>query len=444
MLAGGAASNAGRAGNDTSDPAGSGGASLGGAFALEGGVSQGGFIAGEGGNTQAEPSTVSGHILSGADVPVSGAVVLVGGQRVVTDAQGAFAAANVADTYDLVVILKPYWYVLMVESLSTREPTVHVSFDPLYVADRQGSVAGRFSGGGGFPIPAGQAGTLLAESDLGSMGASTDLEPGANSYSLGLFWKGSESAPAKVTALLWTEGETGPANYVGFGQKGITLQDGALVGNVDGSVAETNLALSDPAETTVAGTISLEQSANIRSSLRVGRLSVPLSLAPGPISVVVPEVDLPAALMVATTFAPGPGAWTKQPRPTAGGTWNVTLPSYSWFQLQEPRATLEDPHPYVGPSTRFVWSSLKAHMMAHVFWSCAGSWEMHYITNKNELTLPEISAEDVAMLSSTECEWFVELSTGVDTPEEMLAAETCKLEGGQCTYIRSALEPFYR
>ena len=48
------------------------------------------------------------------------------------------------------------------------------------------------------------------------------------------------------------------------------------------------------------------------------------------------------------------------------------------------------------------------------------------------------------MLSSTECEWFVDLAIGVDTPEEMLAAEKCKLGGGQCTYIQSTLEQFYR
>ena len=367
-----------------------------------------GGAAGEAGEVLTD---VSGHIRTFEGTPLPNAVVSINDVSAVTDDDGAFTIADVAGTYDLTIIDNDHKYVEIVEGMTTREPVV--ALWQLRTTNRVGGIAGKLSGGAGFPLPAGQAGVVQFQGAISGF-SEVNLVAASSSFTLSeVNWEGPDTCPGLLTGMFWKQGLTGPSEYTGFGTSAVTLEDGKVIGKVNGSVTATNLAVTNPAEHTVTGSLSVPGTpTNVWSYLYVGSVSVPLALAPGPISVVVPEVDAPTFLGVSADYLTGSAGKTL---PTAlGANLDLTVPAPPQLVLPVADAT------GVTSATEFSWTKPAAGTFSLLF-TGVGSWSVLRLTSRTKVQLPDLSAAGVAYAGEgLPGVWHLEQRGPAATPEEAL------------------------
>ena len=370
----------------------------------------GGAGAGGVGGSPEVLSAVSGHITSFLGTPRANVVVIIGDASTVTDADGAFAIADVPASYELTAIDNELKFVQVVEGLTSREP--RVGFWQMRLATRSGGVAGKLSGGAGFPLPAGQTG-LISFSGKGSF-AEVGLATKAGGFSLtNVNWEGDDTHQGLLTGIFWKTGVTGPTEYTGHAQRNVLLEADKTIGNVNGAIAATNLELVDPAEHTVTGTLSVAGSPlSLSSYLQVGRDNIALNLAAGAISVVVPEVDAPISLSVTGEFA--------------AGTSGISVPLADQTQLDvTPPLPPQPVLPIEGAlgvtlATEFSWKAPAAGSYSLVVWSM-GDWSVARVTAATKVKLPDLTAAGVVYSEGDfTSNWHLEHHGPVASPEEAL------------------------
>jgi hypothetical protein len=354
-------------------------------------------------------SDVSGRVTSFMGTPRANVVVIIGDSSTVTDADGAFTIADVPAAYDLTAIDDESKFIQVVEGLTTREPSV--GFYLLRVDQRSGVVAGKLSGGGGFPLPKGQAGVVTYRGDR-SFG-DLELKASASSFSLSALWEGAAMQTGLLAGITWKTGTSGPTEYTGYAEHAVTLEADKIVGNINGSVAATNLALTDPAEHTVTGTLTVAGApSSVSSNLQVGFSNIPLSLEPGAISVVVPEVDAITALSVSGDF-------------DVLGSSSITMPFSGSTPLQ---VSLPLPPQLVLPiesavgvtlATEFSWKEPPVGTYSVISWGI-GDWSIARVTATNKVTLPDLSAAGVAYGEGSSSSWQLDQFGPASSPEEAL------------------------
>ncbi len=182
-----------------------------------------------------DPSSqqLAGLVVGGNGAPVAGATVRVGTASATTGADGTFTLPAVAPPYDLVVTapggLTSSWY----PELRRSDPTL-VLFDEAPAFPRFAQASGVLSGGAGFPSPAGhEAGVAFAAPEGRALGP---VQPGADTFLLGLAWPGpASSATGALHALQWAAGvDLRPTTYDGHARRpGATLTAGATTTGQD-------------------------------------------------------------------------------------------------------------------------------------------------------------------------------------------------------------------
>jgi len=144
-------------------------------------------------------------------------------------------------------------------------------------------------------------------------------------YTLDLVWDADETVSGKLYSIQWDETGTGPVTFLGYAEKAITINDGGVIGNEDGSVAATNLALSDPGQRTLNGTLTGPNGMDPTIRLYVGDEWFSWDVTPPDFSCFVPEaVSLPMSVY-AHSFINGHGTERRRPVP-ATGDLDLVLP----------------------------------------------------------------------------------------------------------------------
>lgn len=393
----GTKSTAAGAGGEASSPGGEGGQPLiapvggggsdgeaGGAPTVTAGAGPGdaGGAAGAGGSPE-ELSDVSGVITSPRGTPLPDVVVIIGDSSTVTDANGAFTIADVPASYDLTAMDDKHKFIQVVEGLTTREPSVGLYL--LRLEQQSGVVAGKLSGSG-VPLPKGQAGLVTFRGDHSS--SQLDLKAAAASFSLSATWEGGATYAGLLTGISWKTGPSGPAEYTGYAQRSVTLEADKIVGNINGSVAATNLAFTDPAEHTVTGTLAVAGApTTLSSNLVVGGNYIPLNLAPGSLSVVVPEVASTTAIAVAAEYDLLGSSSISVPF-SGNAAVDVELPAPPQLVLPIEGALS------VTLGTEFSWKAPPSGTYSVISWAI-GDWSIVRVTASNKVKLPDLSGAGV-------------------------------------------------
>jgi len=391
-------------------------------------LEEGGAGAGGAGGAPNPLSDVSGHIQTFLGSPLPGAVVIINGISTLTDAAGAFTVPAVAAPYDLTLIDDEHKIIEVVEGLITPAPVVRLW--QFRAAKGSGSVAGKLSGGLGFPLTAGQAGLVTFRGEHSNSLQVELTNPGQAFSLVNVTWEGSATCAGSLTGIFWKKGATGPTDYIGFGQRALTLEDGKALGNVNGSVAATNLAVTDPAEHTVTGSIAVPGApTKIWSYLGVGLESVPLALAAGPISVVVPDVDQPTSVAISAEY---PEGTSSQTYPTSvSAQLNIEVPSPP--QLILPFAAAAG----VTAETEFTWTKPSAGTISAAIVTM-GVWTVVTVTSRNKVKLPDLSAAGVSYAGNElPGTWEIEQFSPATSAEEAL-----QLIDGTSPSYKSAVTTF--
>jgi hypothetical protein len=409
--AGDASSPGGEGGQPVTVPVG--GASGGGGEIDAGGAPSelGGAGAGGAGGSPEVLSEVSGLITSFMGTPLADVVVIIGDSSTVTDAKGAFTIADVPASYELTAIDNERKFIQVVEGLTTREPSVGIYH--LRLEQHSGVVAGKLSGGGGFPLPKGQAGVVSfrGERSFGDL----ELKAAATSFSLSVAWEGEATQTGLLAGISWKAGPAGPAEYTGYAQHGVTLEADKIVGNINGTIAATNLALTDPAEHAVTGTLLVPGLPTLVSSnLVVGGSYVPLNLVPGPISVIVPEVDATTELAIRAEFAEGMSSSSISVPFSGNEPVDVELPPPPQLVLPIEGAL------GVTLDTEFSWKAAPQGTYSVISWGI-GDWSIARVTAANKVKLPDLSGAGVVYDQGNYTPgWQLEQLGPASAPEEAL------------------------
>lgn len=386
--AGVASSPGGEGGQSVTGPVPVGGAGGGGGGEVDAGGAPselGGAGAGGGGGSPEVLSEVSGRITSFMGTPLADVVVIIGESSTVTDAKGAFTIADVAASYELTAIDNERKFIQVVEGLTTREPSVGLY--QLRLEQRSGVVAGKLSGGGGFPLPKGQAGVVTFRGDRAF--GDLELKAAATSFSLSVAWEGEATQTGLLAGISWKTGPAGPAEYTGYARSSVTLEADKIVGNINGTVAATNLALIDPAEHALTGTLVVPGLPTLVSSnLVVGRSYVPLNLAPGPISVMVPEIDATTEIAIRAEFDEGASSSSVSVPFSGNEPVDVELPPPPQLVLPIEGAL------GVTLATEFSWKAAAEGTYSVVSWAI-GDWSITRVTASNKVKLPDLSGAGV-------------------------------------------------
>lgn len=397
-------------GGADSTAAGAGGAGSGG-DAGAGGSEAG--SAGAGGAGEEPPSTtVHGKLRNGL-LPIPGAVVLVNGESALTNQNGEYAFENVAPTYQLIFIVYGSHVINIYDGLTTRQPVTNL---PDGQTTKAASVTGKLSGGAGMPVPAEHGAAVAFAAKEGATFQTYTVPVGESSYVLGnLAWVGGDTLDGELKALQWKNGVGGPESYTGFGSKLFTLQAGESHGAADGSTPATNLALSDVEDETLSGAITLGDTLSLTASgLYVDRLPVPVALAAGAFSLVVPKA-LPATIALDGQAADGGSSHAVVSRPEADA-WNIDLPKPP--QLVLPVADAQG----VTIETEFKWSDVPAGIVTYITWGL-GDWTVALFTTETTATIPDLSDQGIEYASGVSGAWELKGSGPAATVDELMALE---------------------
>jgi hypothetical protein len=174
-------------------------------------------------------------------------------------------------------------------------------------------------------------------------------------------------------------------------------------GAADGSVAETNLELTDPEEEQVSGTIAALPSDMDLSSIAlfVGRIPVPQTLAPGPFMLVVPTTPLKVALTVTGTNQSDSGQSSVTRLRPASGAWDLALPKPPKLILP-----VEDAKG-ITPDVSFSWASLPASVVATITWR-VGSLTIRRTTSGTSAKLPDLEPYGMVYEAGLQDGWDVQ------------------------------------
>jgi hypothetical protein len=411
-------------GGDPTDPGVGGGSESAGSGGT-GGTSGTGGATGDGGATEpgagaggmaAVSTTVAGRILrSGAPIP--GAVVIIDGKTALSDENGDYVVGDVSETYQLIAIIEDLQWVQIVDDLTTRTPVVNLPVPSSTSTSSTAQIAGKLGGGGGIPVPA-QHATSVVFWDGGAVYGAYGYDsvgPGQSSYALGPIEFGASSATGELSALQWKGGGGGVEAFTGFATKPFTIENGQQYGALDGSVAATNLTLTDPDEVTLNGTLTIPNGMSVhQSDLAVGAHQLTYDIAPGNFSLVAPELDVSQFLFIITLTPSQDRQITMHaPRP-ASGDWNIVVPDAPKSVVPLNNAAT------VTTATEFSWTNEADGTVSEIWWGI-GEWAIYRITTATKTTLPDLSAYGLDFEPGPDNAWSVTVEGPADTTEELIA-----------------------
>ena len=348
--------------------------------------------------------------------PAPGAIVRIDGDSKLTEEDGSFTFDDVAAEYDLTVIYEPGREAKVIEGLTTRQPVVVLGNAE---ANRSAVVAGKLSGGAGFPLPAGHDASVAVvfPATVVGFGQKARLADQATSYLLqNVDWLGPQSIEGELVALQWQNGFTGPRAFTGFARKPLTLTGGVAIGDANGSVEATNLALdTQPAVSSYDGTLSsADPYDDFIPLLEVGPFAFGFANGVGSFSVLTPEIDLPTGIDVLAVRDVSDQMYIYVPKPAPGEKWRVSVPKLP--SLVVPQAAAK-----VTVATAFEWESMPKHAVAHSSWFI-DDWNIERVTRSTSTTIPDLTADGVPKIFPA-VTWFLDAIGPADKPEQSLALQ---------------------
>lgn len=394
-----------------------------------------------------DPSSqqLAGRVIGGNGAPVAGATVRVGTATATTGADGTFTLPAVAPPYELVVTapggLTSSWY----PELRRSDPTL-VLFDEAPGFPRFAQASGALSGGAGFPSPAGhEAGVAFAAPEGTAL---APVQPGADTFLLGLAWPGpASSATGALHALQWAVGaDQRPATYHGHARRaGVTLTSGATAAGQD-------LALQPVGTAQLSGTLdeggapfsaSLALFANLGDGARLRILPPPRDPSG------FPQVGFTSAFALATPALAGATVDVVARKDLAGGAFQEAhrhglAPDATGVALSFGGLPVQN-HPAAGatvgavPGLVFDWYAMSGNpVYVASFRGPAGSQGYDVFTMRQQVTAPP----GVAFQVPANYRWKVRASTAFASVDD--AAGPGGWLGGAGAFLRaeSAEWPF--
>jgi hypothetical protein len=237
----------------------------------------------------------------------------------------------------------------------------------------------------------------------------------AASYELTPHWAGPASIDGELVALQWQNGFMGPKAFPGFARAPLTFADGQTIGDVNGSVAATNLELTAPTTTSYDGTLSSDGFYDdLIPLLEIGPFSLGFTNDVGDFSALTPDVDLPIGISVLAEQDVSRQMEIYVPKPEPGTARRVSVPRLPTLLAPKDQAvvTLETP---------FQWQGMPEHALAHSSWFIDG-WNVERVTRSTSTTIPDLTADGVPT-SSPVLIWFLDAIGPADRPEQSLAVQ---------------------
>lgn len=413
---GGAGDNAG-GGSVTSSPGGAGaggvdntpgGTSPGGT--TPGGTSAGGAGGGEGGAGGALTGPVSGRVISNME-GVPDVTVVIDGVVTSTDANGYFTVPDVDASYQAIMINTDEKYAQVMDDLSTRSLVVQLVGAS---NTRDAEVAGKLSGGAGFPSPVDHESEIDFVCD-DCNGIGFDPAPSGTAYGFSVEWGGADTAQGMLYGLQWKADQNGPLDFTGFASKQLTLTDGGTFGDANGSVAATNLDLVNVTERSLTGTISAPATlTSISSNLLIGPYKLPFEATSTSYTTLVPTgLTLPSSLNV--TLSTADVSSSRQVRVPANGNLNLVFPALPVSTLPNADATGVD------SNTSFTWTSATGGVNYVTFQ--IDDWTIFRYTREDNTTLPDLSDYGVTLTPGATGTWYVTFEGPADSVDDAIALE---------------------
>jgi hypothetical protein len=251
------------------------------------------------------------------------------------------------------------------------------------------------------------------------------LSAGALEYDLELVWEGGGKGVADLVGLEWATGESGPSSYTGYARKSMQATDGT------GIIA--NLTLAKPAQKTVVGTLTADGPTPPDSFIGFGPIQVPLALAAGAFSVVVPEIGVTPVISVGTKVG---DAYATMKAPVSLKPLALEIPA-------APKLILPIDKAQVDLSTEFAFT--RPGKLAVVWWAL-GPWMVVHVTDQTKLKLPDLRTAGIVFdIGNDSAPWAVDTYGPAATPEEFLALMdgTSPLLGSDRTTYSSASRTLY-
>jgi hypothetical protein len=379
-----------------------GGSSVGGAA--------GGAAGGEGGAGGALTGAVSGRVISKME-GVADVTVVIDGVVTSTDANGYFTVPDVDASYQAIMINAGEKVAQVMDDLSTRSLVVQL----VGASDtREAAVAGKLSGGAGFPSPAGHQSEVDFVCD-DCNGAGFDIAPDGAAYKMNVAWGGAATAPGMLYGLQWKADQSGPLDFTGFASKQLTLTDGGTFGDANGSVAATNLDLVNVTERSLTGTISAPASlTTVSSDLLIGPYQLSFEATTTSYTTVVPTgLTVPCSLNV--TLSASDASSSRRARVPANGNLNLIFPTVPVSTLPQANATGVD------SNTSFTWTSATGGVDYVTFQIEA--WTIYRYSREGSTTLPDLSDYGVTLTPGATGTWYVTFEGPADSVDDAIAIE---------------------
>lgn len=359
-------------------------------------------------NTGPKLSAISGHIYTWYGSPLAAAAVSVNGVSTATDEDGAFMLEDIPEVYDLTIVDNSGLAVEVVEGLTSRDIKIPLFNRP---NPKHGSVAGKLSGGAGFPMPKGHLAQVALGADAPMPRGSVNLIPGDFAYTLDASWDQESTLAAEVFALQWAHTANMPTSFTGFGKKAVTLTVDGTLGSEAGD-ALTNVVLTKPKERTIAGSLKIAgKPTKTVAYLDLGRVfTIELPLKVGDVSVVVPDVGLDASLEISAEYATGAQSLNMVPAPVGAAGWDVNVVSPPSLSLPVDKATK------LAKDATFSWSAQPEHTYSAITWT-GDMWTVSVLTADTAKQFPPVDELGIDV-TGTEVAWRVDTFGPVDSVEE--------------------------
>lgn len=345
---------------------------------------------------------VHGMVLDLAGHPVGGVSVFVTGRPAVTTASdGSFTVADVPPIYDaaLMSTLAPRSQSAIVyKGLTRRDPVLHheVWIDHTKLAIVTGSVP---------PSPS-ETRVIFAGENSGRW-YWADRKTGE--FALGVGWVGSDTLRGKLHVLRWTAGpDSLPADFDGYAARELRLSDGDSV-----STSFEASDLTDPAETTISGSVSIPSGYDLSGAwygILFGTMDMKVggqtSDSPSFVFRVpdVPELDFFVTAEAKAGDSPPSRLYTYTRRAgIAPGTTGLSIVLEAGPQLTVPA----DGTTGVTTSTPFLWSGGSRGIHVMKILPAGTSTFITVVLPGNTTRLPDFSAQGLPLPAGRECIWSV-------------------------------------
>jgi hypothetical protein len=343
--------------------------------------------------------TVAGKVTDIFGGPLSSIAVKIGTQVANTNAQGQFSIPNVTTPYDVKVVQNTRGYLF--KGLTRADPNLQLVDFGGFLGTKSATINSQLSGGAGFANPASHR-TVVTFGAPEGFGSTTLNPAGGPAYTVNAQWSGNDVVNGNLHALQWEFNASNvPINYKGYVTKTQSLTNGGTINSptadlaLSAGVAQADLTgnVTVPSGYTLSGNRHHVDWGTNQSAFLFSNTATSFSYKTPNISNTMTITSIANNPAVGDVYASKTGI-----APNATNV-SLTLPEASALSLPITAAT------GITTTTSFNWTAFSSGV--HIVFYSGGGRQYYVVTQANNTTIPDFSAEGLGLPAATNFNWQV-------------------------------------